>query len=62
MSKVIEAVYENGVFKPLEKITLKNGTRLKIEIRESITEKTKGIIDREKINDIIEEIESGGIL
>jgi len=50
------------VFKPLEKITLKNGTRLKIEIRESITEKTKGIIDREKINDIIEEIESGGIL
>ena len=62
MPKVIEAVYENGVFKPLEKITLKNGTRLKIEIRESITEKTKGIIDREKINDIIEEIESGGIL
>ena len=34
MAKVIEAVYENGVFRPLEKINLKEGEIVKVEIKE----------------------------
>ncbi len=34
MAKVIEAIYENGVFKPLEKIDLKEGEIVEIEIKE----------------------------
>ena len=32
MRKIIEVVYENGVFKPLEKVDLKEKTKLKITI------------------------------
>jgi len=31
MSRIIEVVYEGGVFKPLQKVELKEGERLKIE-------------------------------
>ncbi len=34
MAKVIEAIYENGVFKPLEKVDLKEGEIVEIEIKE----------------------------
>ncbi len=34
MSKVIEAVYENGVLKPMEKLDLKDGQRVRIVIVE----------------------------
>jgi predicted DNA-binding antitoxin AbrB/MazE fold protein len=34
MPKVIEAVYENGVFKPLEKVDLREGERVKIRIED----------------------------
>ena len=34
MSKVIEAVYENGVLKPTEKLDLKDGQRVRIVIVE----------------------------
>ena len=34
MARVIEAVYENGVLKPLEKLDLKDGQRVKIVIIE----------------------------
>ena len=33
MGKVIEAIYENGVFKPLEKIDLPEKTKLRIKIK-----------------------------
>jgi len=36
MSKVIDAVYENGVFKPLEKINLKEHMKLKITLEDDI--------------------------
>jgi len=36
MSKVIEVIYENGVFKPLEKVDLKEGEKLKIVIKTDI--------------------------
>ncbi len=32
MSKVIEAIFENGVFKPLTEINLKNHQHVRIEI------------------------------
>jgi predicted DNA-binding antitoxin AbrB/MazE fold protein len=36
MSRIIEVVYEKGVFKPLQKVELKEGEKLKIEIVEDI--------------------------
>ncbi len=62
MPKVIKAIYTNGVFKPLEKLNLKEGIMLELEIKESVTGKTKGIISKDSIDDIIEEIEGGGFL
>ena len=41
MGKVIEVIYENGVFKPLEKVDLKDGERLKMEIKESLVDKLR---------------------
>ena len=32
MEQVIEAIYEKGVFKPLKKVDLKEGERVKIRI------------------------------
>ncbi|HEC91423.1 MAG TPA: DUF104 domain-containing protein [Candidatus Atribacteria bacterium] len=50
----IKAVYENKVLKPLEKLALKEGEEVEIEIKKNIVEKTFGI---SKLNDkIIEEI------
>jgi len=56
MTKVIEVVYEDGVFKPLEKVDLPEKTKLRIKI-EAV--KPSGILDivkefRKKIN--LEEI------
>lgn len=34
MGKVIEAIYKKGVFKPLEKVDLKDGEIVEIEIKE----------------------------
>ncbi len=36
MPKIIEAIYENGVFKPLEKVELKEGEKVKMEIKKDI--------------------------
>jgi len=38
MTKVIEVIYENGIFKPLEKVDLKDGERVKIKIERSLIE------------------------
>ncbi len=42
MEKIIEVVYENGVFKPLEKVDLPEKTRLRIRIE---TAKPFGILE-----------------
>ena len=42
MGKVIEAIYEDGVFKPLEKVDLPEKTKLRIRI-EAV--KPSGILD-----------------
>jgi predicted DNA-binding antitoxin AbrB/MazE fold protein len=46
MPKVIEVIYENGVFKPLEKVELRDGQRLKIRIEdvESIVNEAFGLL------------------
>ncbi|RLI70964.1 antitoxin [Archaeoglobales archaeon] len=46
MPKVIEVIYENGVFKPLEKVDLKEGERLKIRIEDvdSIVNEAFGLL------------------
>ena len=36
MLKSIEAVYEKGVLKPLEKVNMREGERLKIKIEKSL--------------------------
>ncbi len=41
MPKVIEAVYEDGVFKPLEKVDLKEGERVKLRIEKDVIELAK---------------------
>ncbi len=36
MPKTIEAIYENGVFKPLEKIDLREGERVRLRVEKSL--------------------------
>jgi len=62
MTKEIEAIYENSVLKPLERLDLRKGERVKVEIkrheRERVLRKYVGRIklDREvKLRDIIGE-------
>lgn len=33
MGRLVDVIYENGVFRPVEKIPLKDGEKLKIEIK-----------------------------
>jgi len=58
MGKVIEVVYENGVFKPLEKVDLKEGERVKVEIEESLVDKLKKYkikVDTDVLKEFVEE-------
>ena len=57
MPKVIQAVYENGVFKPVGKIDLQEHQPVEIVLSEmsSVTQKTQGILkglDDDVVNDI----------
>jgi predicted DNA-binding antitoxin AbrB/MazE fold protein len=57
MPKVIQAVYENGVFKPVGKIDLREHQQVEIVLSEMpcATQKTQGILkglDDATINDI----------
>ena len=57
----VKARYENEVLKPLEKLDLKEGEDVEIEVKKSITERTFGIIQLEhnEIEEIIEDTEYG---
>ena len=52
MPKIIEAIYENGVFKPLEKVDLREGEKLRLVVRENV-DNLRGKYGRRKI-DILE--------
>jgi predicted DNA-binding antitoxin AbrB/MazE fold protein len=43
-SETIECIYEGGVLKPFEKIKLKENARVRVIIKESVAEKTFGIL------------------
>ncbi len=51
MGKVIEAVYENGVFKPLKKVNLKDGERVKIRIERSLVEIIRSYQEKFKLRE-----------
>lgn len=58
MPKIIEAIYENGVFKPLEKVELKEGEKVKIKLAENLVEKTKKYrvrVDRDLVSEFLSE-------
>ncbi len=61
MPKIIEAIYEDGVFKPLEKVDLKEGEKVKIKLS-NVVERTRGIIKGCDVEKIIKEIENGSFL
>ncbi|AIG97138.1 hypothetical protein AFULGI_00003120 [Archaeoglobus fulgidus DSM 8774] len=46
MPKIIEAVYENGVFKPLQKVDLKEGEKIRLRLDE------RGYIDHSLIREL----------
>ncbi len=46
MAKVIEAIYEKGIFKPLRKVDLEDGEIVEIEIKEKrISEKFYQVLE-----------------
>ncbi len=45
-SKTIECIYEGGVFKPLEKVDLEDGTRLRIKMGRCDLSKFYGILGK----------------
>ena len=51
MAKVIEAIYEKGVFKPLEKVDLKEGERVKIKVVRSLIEIIKSYQNKFKLKE-----------
>ena len=59
MPKIIEAVYENGVFKPLQKVDLKEGEKVRVELKESVVDSVAGIlkVSDEKVKKAFELIE-----
>ena len=57
MPKIIEAVYENGVFKPIGKVDVKEDEKVRIEIKKDIFGILKDWkIDTQKLKDELREI------
>jgi predicted DNA-binding antitoxin AbrB/MazE fold protein len=54
MPKIIEAIYEDGVFKPLERVNLKHGSRVKIVIqtKKNVLEKYRGVLGKANIEEL----------
>ncbi|WP_202318943.1 antitoxin family protein [Archaeoglobus neptunius] len=54
MGKVIEAIYEKGVFRPLEKVDLREGERVKIRVERTKSGDLPEFIDKlsEKFKDV----------
>ena len=55
MPKIIEAVYEDGVFKPLEKVDLRDGERVKLRVekdKREILEKYRGLLGKSSVKEL----------
>jgi predicted DNA-binding antitoxin AbrB/MazE fold protein len=57
----VKARYEDKVLKPLEKLDLKEGEEVELELKKSVTDRTFGILslNHEEIEGIIEDTEYG---
>ncbi|HEC56825.1 MAG TPA: DUF104 domain-containing protein [Candidatus Syntrophoarchaeum butanivorans] len=56
MRRIIEVVYEDGVFKPLEPVELEGGERLKVELKK-LPEELFGIFHGKNLSKLLEETE-----
>jgi predicted DNA-binding antitoxin AbrB/MazE fold protein len=45
-SQVIECIYEEGVFKPLQEVKIKEGTKLKIKVEKVDLSKYRGMFGK----------------
>jgi predicted DNA-binding antitoxin AbrB/MazE fold protein len=56
-----KAVYEGDVLKPIEKLNLKEGEVVEIEVKKSIVDRTYGLLhlDHDDIEEIIEDTKYG---
>jgi len=57
----VKARYEGSVLKPLEKLDLKEGEEVELELKKSVTDRTFGIVplNHEEIEGLIEDTEYG---
>jgi len=57
----VKARYEGSVLKPLEKLDLKAGEEVELELKKSVTDRTFGIVplNHEEIEGLIEDTEYG---
>jgi len=51
VGEVFDAIYENGVLKPLRKVNLKEGERVRVKVEKRISNETFGIL-KVKLEDI----------
>ena len=58
MVRVIEAVYEGGVLKPLERVDLREGQRVRIRIEEGIVDVVKRYRDELGILSSAEDVDA----
>jgi len=62
MSKVIEVIYENGMFKPVNRVDIKEGERLKIILKRVDLERfVMAELPEEKIKELEERFEGEDI-
>ncbi|MDK2464036.1 MAG: antitoxin family protein [Candidatus Korarchaeota archaeon] len=54
---VIEAVYEGGVFRPLRKVDLPEGKRVRVVVEESIVDVARRLREKYRVSLSTEEIE-----
>jgi len=51
MDEVFDAVYENGVLKPLKKLNLREGEKVRIRVERKVSDETFGVL-KGKLEDI----------
>jgi predicted DNA-binding antitoxin AbrB/MazE fold protein len=57
MATRTKAIYEEGILKPLEKLDLKEGEEVEIEVKKSPVERLEGMIrisNRRRVEELIE--------
>ena len=61
MAIKVKARYEGSVLKPLEKLDLKEGEEVELELKKSVTDRTFGIVplEHKEIEELIEDTEYG---